>query len=147
MDYIGINNLVFFLNYCLFNYMITKIDDHKIERQTNTKNFLKLLSHECGVTAKISTLIMCYLSGKCWEIRNSYLLSVESRNESRYLVFPILLLFVLFLFLLLFTFSPVLLTLPSPLFSSVLSPPSSLSCLFPPPFSLPILFFSPAFIG
>jgi len=89
MDYIGINNLVFFLNYCLFNYMITKIDDHKIERQTNSKNFLRLLSHECGVTTKISTLIMCYLSGKCWEIRNSCLLSVESRNESRYLVFPV----------------------------------------------------------
>ena len=33
---IGINNLFFFLNYYLFNYIITKIDDCKIEHQTNT---------------------------------------------------------------------------------------------------------------
>jgi hypothetical protein len=40
MDFIGINN--FFLNYCLFNYLITKIDDCQIERQTNTGIFLRL---------------------------------------------------------------------------------------------------------
>jgi hypothetical protein len=39
MDSIGINNLFFSLNYCLFNYMITKIDNRKIECQTNTDTF------------------------------------------------------------------------------------------------------------
>jgi len=37
MDSIGINNLFFFLNYCLFNYMITKINYCKYKRQTNTE--------------------------------------------------------------------------------------------------------------
>jgi len=41
IDFIRINNLFFFLNYCLFNYMITKMNDRKIERQTNTEFFLK----------------------------------------------------------------------------------------------------------
>jgi hypothetical protein len=41
MDSIGINNLFFFLNYCLFNYMITKMNDRKIESQTNTEIFFK----------------------------------------------------------------------------------------------------------
>ena len=40
MNSIRINNL-FFLNYFSFNYMITKINDRKIEHQTNTKTFLK----------------------------------------------------------------------------------------------------------
>jgi hypothetical protein len=40
MDHAGINNFFFFyLNYYLFNYMITKINDRKIERQTNIKTF------------------------------------------------------------------------------------------------------------
>ena len=39
MNFIGINNLFFFLNCFLFNYMITKIDDRKIERQANTDTF------------------------------------------------------------------------------------------------------------
>ena len=42
MDSNETNNLFFFfLNYCLFNYMITKIDDHEIERHTNIETFLK----------------------------------------------------------------------------------------------------------
>jgi hypothetical protein len=43
MDFIGFNNLLFFflLNYCLFNYIKTKIDNHKIEHQTNTETFFK----------------------------------------------------------------------------------------------------------
>jgi len=38
MDTTGINN--FFRNYCLFNYMIRKIDDRKIKHQPKTKIFL-----------------------------------------------------------------------------------------------------------
>jgi len=43
MNFIRINNLFFFLKYCLFNYMITKIDDRKLERQTNTGTFFKTM--------------------------------------------------------------------------------------------------------
>jgi len=44
MDSIGINNFFFIKkNYNLFNYIITKIEDHKIEHQTNTETFLKKL--------------------------------------------------------------------------------------------------------
>ena len=44
MDSVGINNLFFFyLNYYLFNYMITKINDHKIECQTNIEIFFKTM--------------------------------------------------------------------------------------------------------
>jgi len=44
MDSIEINNLFFFFkkkDYCLFNYMITKIDDRKTKRQINTKTLKK----------------------------------------------------------------------------------------------------------
>ena len=30
---------LFFLNYCLFNYTVTKVDDYKIECQINAKTF------------------------------------------------------------------------------------------------------------
>jgi hypothetical protein len=39
MDCIGINNFLK-KNYFLFNYIITKIDDCKIDRQINIETFL-----------------------------------------------------------------------------------------------------------
>ena len=44
------------------------------------------MSHVCGV-AVISSTLICNLSGKYRETRNSCFLSVESGNESRHLVF------------------------------------------------------------
>jgi hypothetical protein len=54
MDSIEFNSLFCFLHYCLFNYIITKIDDSKIERQINTEIFLKLVQYQMMKSKKIN---------------------------------------------------------------------------------------------
>jgi len=43
IDSSGIIICFFFQNYFLFNYMITKIDDHKIKHQLNTEMLIKII--------------------------------------------------------------------------------------------------------